>query len=215
MKQEPVRTDSRAMAVRIQATTTSSARPRPRRASERSSETAARHAAEALRLPERLHQLLQGAMRAAPDPPTPASAAPIPGPSPRARRRGEPCPQRPPHRTAWRLLSAPAAVARRTQALAPENRPRGRHPRRPLSKCLCVRLWHRLGHTYWCQGSLNTIFLKSEASSGCVAVCMFDSRCRVFTPRQPLLPGHELGAGMRPRPIGCASVTGERLLCPV
>lgn len=67
-------------------------------------------------------------------------------------------PPKDPHRTAWRLLSAPAAVAWRLRLWHPRiGRVVG--TRRPLSKCLCVRLCGTgLATPLSAKGPLNTIF---------------------------------------------------------
>ena len=128
-------------------------------------------------------------MRAAPDPPAPASAAPHPGPVPHEPGEGETlAPLRTPPDCLASAFS-PGSRGLETQALAPENRPRGRHPVPPFQVSVRPAVWHRLGHPVECQGSPEHHFLKSQASSGCVAVCVFDSPPPSFHPMPAPAPG--------------------------
>lgn len=129
---------------------------------------------------------------------------PLPDPPPTSPEKGRPAPPRtPPDRLASAFLLGRRGLA--ALALAPGIGVGGTG--RPLSSvCVPPAVWHRPGRPVACQGSPEHPFLKSQASSECVAVCMFDSPRRVFTPPPPLVPGEELGAGVRPRPIRCSPV---------
>lgn len=83
----------------------------------------------------------------------------------------------------------------------------------PLSS-VCGRpaMLHRSRRPAECRGSPEHPFLKSQASSECVAVCMFRLPPSRTTPPPPLVSGEELGAGVRPSPFKCSPITRERLL---
>lgn len=95
-------------------------------------------------------------------------------------------------------------------ALAPGIGVRGTgHPL--FSVCVRPAVLHRPRRPAECQGSPEYPFLKSRASSERVAVCSHSPPPRT-TPPPPRVPGEELGAGARPRPIRCSPITSERLL---
>lgn len=83
----------------------------------------------------------------------------------------------------------------------------------PLSSvCVSPAMLQRFRRTAECQGSPEHPCLKIQASSECVAVCIFRLPPSRTTPPPPLVPGEELGAGVRPSPIICSPITSERLL---